>query len=338
MVATDKQLRPNLTTDEAPEDTSSEHVIQTHKLTKQFGEETAVDEINLAIPRGKIFGFIGPSGCGKTTTVRLLTGVYEPTAGEATVLGRSPMTFGREEKEKTGYMPQLFVLYPDLTVWENLTFVSSLYGVGLRRRRKRLRELLDLVELTGHENKIVRNISGGMQRRLSLAASLVHGPELLFLDEPTAGVDPVLRRKFWDHFRQLQEEDTTIFVTTQYVAEAAYCDYVAVMAEGKLLVVDTPKGLRRRASGGDLIRVHLTEPARDELVTQIESLPFVKDEIDFLDALRLQIVVDDASVALPKLVQWFEKQQVEIESIQEYSPPFDDVFVWLLEKENGNTE
>jgi ABC-2 type transport system ATP-binding protein len=338
MIAIDEQLRPKPTTDEAPEDKSSQFIIQTHELTKQFGEETAVDEINLAIPRGKIFGFIGPSGCGKTTTVRLLTGVYEPTTGEAVVLGRSPMEFGREEREKIGYMPQLFVLYPDLTVWENLTFVSSLYGVGLRRRRKRLRELLDLVELSGHENKIVRNISGGMQRRLSLAASLVHGPELLFLDEPTAGVDPVLRRKFWDHFRQLQEDGATLFVTTQYVNEAAYCDYVAVMAEGRLLVVDTPEGLRRRASGGDLIDVRLTNPLPDEALAQLEAQEFVISEVDFPDMLSLRVVVEDVSVDMPKLVQWFEQEGIEIESIREYSPPFDDVFVWLLEQENGNAE
>jgi ABC-2 type transport system ATP-binding protein len=146
------------------------------------------------------------------------------------VLGRSPDHFTTADRQRIGYMPQLFVMYPDLTVWENLNFAASLYGVPLRRKHL-LEELLDLVELRGHEGKRARNISGGMRQRLSLAAALVHNPELIFLDEPTAGIDPVLRSKFWGHFGQLKEQGRTLFVTTQYVGEAAYCDYVGVMAD-----------------------------------------------------------------------------------------------------------
>ncbi|HRV93037.1 MAG TPA: ABC transporter ATP-binding protein, partial [Anaerolineae bacterium] len=200
-------------------------VIYTQNLTKQFGDEVAVKEVTFSIPSGTIFGFIGPSGSGKTTTVRLLTGLYRPTEGKIAVLDEAPTEFSRATQRKIGYMPQLFVLYDDLSVWENLNFVASLYGVGFGRS-KRLKEVLDFVELANHKNKVVRKLSGGMKRRLSLAATLIHRPTLVFMDEPTAGIDPVLRRKFWDHFQSIREQGQTLFITTQYVGEAAYCDYV----------------------------------------------------------------------------------------------------------------
>ena len=312
---------------------NGEVLIRTRNLTKKFGEETAVDSVTIEIPRGKIFGFIGPSGCGKTTTVRLLLGVYQPTAGEVTVFGRPPLQFRRQEREKIGYMPQLFVLYPALTVWENLNFAASLYGVPWRRH-KRLRELLDLVELQGHEGKLVRDISGGMQRRLSLAAALVHNPELLFLDEPTAGIDPVLRRKFWDYFKELQAEGRTLFVTTQYVGEAAYCDYVGVMAEGRLLMVETPEDLRRRASGGDMIDLKLTRRLSYEERNQLRAEPFVREVLSIEDG-AYRVVVEDASVDIPRLITWSEELHLEVESVREYLLPFDDVFVKLVEKETA---
>ncbi|MCI0396074.1 MAG: ABC transporter ATP-binding protein [Chloroflexi bacterium] len=227
----------------------------------------AVDRINLIVPQGKIFGFIGPSGSGKTTTIRMMTGTYKPTAGEVHVLNVPPRAFGSSMRERIGYMPQLFVLYPELTVWENLNFTASLYGMFFRRS-KRLKELLDFVELSEDRHKLVRNISGGMQRRLSLAATLAHNPEVLFLDEPTAGIDPILRRKFWDLFRELQGQGRTFFITTQYVSEAAYCGLVGVLVEGRLIALDTPEGLHRRAYGGDQ-----AQPLRTVFVMQPDS-PF----------------------------------------------------------------
>ena len=229
---------------------ATDAVISVQHLTKKFGDETVVQDVSFDVPRASIFGFIGPSGSGKTTTVRLLTGVYTPTEGQVTVLDRSPAKFSQSDRTRLGYMPQLFVLYPNLTVWENLNFAASLYGMGLRRG-KRLKAALTFVELDEHRSKLARNISGGMLRRLSLAATLVHDPELLFLDEPTAGIDPVLRHKFWDHFRELKSQGRTIFITTQYVSEADNCDLVGVQNNGKLLLVDTPQGdqasrLRRR--------------------------------------------------------------------------------------------
>lgn len=310
-------------------------IIEAIGVTKQFGNEVAVQDITFEIPRGTIFGFIGPSGCGKTTTVRLLTGLYEPSAGEVWVLGKHPKKFSQHIQRKIGYMPQLFALYQDLSVWENINFAASLYGVSLRRGR-RLNHLLDFVELSEHRHKLARNISGGMQRRLGLAAALVHNPELIFLDEPTAGIDPVLRRKFWDHFKELQDQGRTLFVTTQYVGEAAYCDYVGVLSQGRLLMIETPDGLRQRAFGGEVVDLRTTERLSYGDLQQLYQVPGVQGEIQRIDNNTVRLTVDEASTAMPTLLEWCQAQNLKVESIQEYLPPFDDVFVELVKKENAN--
>jgi ABC-2 type transport system ATP-binding protein len=235
---------------------------------------------------------------------------------------------------KIGYMPQLFVLYQDLSVWENINFVASLYGVSLPRH-KRLNRLLDFVQLEEHKHKLARNLSGGMQRRLSLAATLVHNPAILFLDEPTAGVDPVLRRKFWDHFKELQEQGHTLFVTTQYVGEAAYCDYVGVLSHGRLLMVDTPEGLRRRAFNGEVVDLRTTERLEFSQLQEIRALPFATD-VNRIDNTTVRIIVDEASIAMPKMIEWCQARNVKVETIEEYLPPFDDVFVHLVERETNH--
>lgn len=310
-------------------------VIQARNLTKKFGDEVAVENLTFEIPQGKIFGFIGPSGCGKTTTIRLMTGIYEPTAGEVSVLGKSPRNFSQGTQARIGYMPQLFVLYDDLSVWENINFAASLYGMTLRRH-KRLNQVLDFVELGDHKRKLARNISGGMQRRLSLAATLAHNPELLFLDEPTAGIDPILRRKLWDHFKMLQEEGRTLFITTQYVGEAAYCDYVGVMARGNLLMVETPEGLRRAAFGGEVVDLTTAERLSFPQLQDLRNQPGVLDEIDRLNQKTIRLVVDEASTAIPMILHWCQDQSLKVESIEEYLPPFDDVFVQLVQESQVN--
>lgn len=312
--------------------------VRTHELTKKFGDSLAVDRVTMTIPRGSIFGFIGPSGCGKTTTVRLMLGIYEATAGVVEVQGRSPNHFRSADRERIGYMPQLFVMYPDLSVWENLSFAASLYGMPLRRHN-RLAELLDLVELTGHEDKLVRQISGGMRQRLSLAAALIHDPDLIFLDEPTAGIDPVLRNKFWDHFRHLQSEGHTLFVTTQYVGEAAYCDYVGVMSGGRLLMVEQPEELRRRALGGDIIVVKPNRILNFQELSELRQEEFVRDrKVTINRDLALEVVVKDTATAMPAIFAWMESRGLDVETASEYNPPFDDVFVMLLEQEAARAQ
>ena len=314
-----------------PEGLERPLVIKTQNLTKKFGGEVAVVAINLEVPEGSNFGYIGPSGSGKTTTVRLLMGLHVPDEGEVSVLGVQPSRFRRRDRERIGYLPQLFVLYPDLTVWENMNFAASLYGVPFLRS-KRLNELLDLVELREDKHKLVRNISGGMQRRLSLAATLVHDPDLLFLDEPTAGIDPILRRKFWDYFKALQTEGHTLFVTTQYVGEAGYCDFVGVMSEGELLSVNTPEGLRREAYGGDIVKLGSTERIDYQFRQEVQSLPELKSEILSATDYEVQLLVDDAATATPYLIEYFRDRRKSINSVEGYFPSYDDVFVKLIEK------
>ena len=316
---------------------NQETVIQMRDVTKRFGEVSAVKDITLDVPQGGIFGFIGPSGCGKTTTVRLLIGNYEATEGDIDVLAKSPDDFTADDQRRIGYMPQLFILYPELTVWENLNFAASIYGYPMDRD-ERLHELLDLVELTGHEKKLARNISGGMQRRLSLASTLVHEPELIFLDEPTAGIDPVLRRKFWDHFQVLKDRGNTLFVTTQYVGEAAYCDYVGVMRNGQLLMVETPEMLRYKALGGHVLDLRTIESLGLDALPLLEDHPLVRGEITFLDPLTARFAVEEASTAIPQMLDWCREHDVAVESINEWVPPFDDVFVMIMEQQQEEEE
>jgi ABC-2 type transport system ATP-binding protein len=307
-------------------------VISAKHLTKKFGDDFAVEDVSFDVPRASIFGFIGPSGSGKTTTVRLLTGVYTPTDGEVSVLDRNPANFSQGERARLGYMPQLFVLYPSLTVWENLNFAASLYGMGLFRG-KGLKEVLKFVELYDHRSKLARNISGGMLRRLSLAATLVHKPQLLFLDEPTAGIDPVLRRKFWDHFRELKEQGRTIFITTQYVSEADNCDLVGVQNNGKLLLVDTPQGIRHRAYGGDMVDFRTTQPFDFQAEAMLRSLPFVRAKTFRTGPDSMRIIVEHASSDTAELMRWAQQQNINVKAVEEYMPPFEDVFVQLVRPE-----
>lgn len=315
----------------------NQSLILTRHMSKSFDGVPAVEDLTLDVPPGVIFGFIGPSGCGKTTTVRLLLGIEAPDEGEIQVFGKNPAEFGRREQTDIGYMPQQFVLYPELNVWENLNFAASIYGVGLRRNA-RLHTLLDLVELTGHENKKVRDLSGGMQRRLGLAASIVHQPQLIFLDEPTAGIDPILRRKFWDYFASLRDESRTLFITTQYVGEAAYCDYIGVMSEGRLLMVETPDDLRRRVLGGEIVRLYPSSFLNNLQFEGLKNQPFViADQVKRLRDGGIELIVDDASVALPLLLSWCQNEDIAIDSANQYEPLFDDIFVELITQETAKT-
>jgi ABC-2 type transport system ATP-binding protein len=247
------------------------------------------------------------------------------------VLGSVPTRFSSTTKSRIGYLPQLSALYPQLTVRQNLTFAASIAGLPWLGRSAALRRVIEFVELGGSESKTVTEISGGMQRRLGLAATLVHDPELLFLDEPTAGIDPVLRRKFWDHFAEMRDEGRTVFVTTQYVGEAEYCDLVALIVGGRLVMMDTPEALRRAASGGDLVRVRFATVHGPETIEELSR--FDGDtRVRPLDERSLELVVPDAARAIPDLVSWAQERGLDLEEAEEHRPPFDDVFVTLVER------
>lgn len=309
-------------------------IIDVQDVSLEFGQNVGVFNLNFEVLSGTIFGLIGPSGCGKTTTVRLLTGLYKPDQGDLRVLGSRPSNFTAQTRERIGYMPQQFVLYPNLSVWENLNFVASLYGLGYFKRRTRLKQLLDFVQLSDARHRLGNKLSGGMQRRLSLACSLIHNPTLLFADEPTAGIDPVLRAKFWEYFRNLRDQGHTLFITTQYVGEAAYCDLVGVMREGRLIHIDTPEGLRRKALGGEVIKVVVDDHHALDAARILENQPGVRDvRRTHNQPGLLYIHVEDAGAILPLIINAFDdRPDITIHQVEEYQPPFDDIFINLMER------
>ncbi|MBA3468839.1 MAG: ABC transporter ATP-binding protein [Herpetosiphonaceae bacterium] len=313
----------------------SPDIITLDRVSKRFGSTYAVQDVSWQVQPGEIFGIVGPSGCGKTTTIRMMTGVYTPTTGTVSVLGQAPAEFRPRDRERIGYIPQLFVLYPNLTVAENMRFSASMYGMPYRGRMKRIRELLEFVELSDAERKLAENLSGGMQRRLQLAAALIHNPELLFADEPTAGIDPVLRGRFWDQFKELKTEGRSLVVTTQYVSEVAYCDRVAVMRAGELLLVDTPEGLRRQALGGDVISLRVDPEDTMNALQLLSRHPLVRDVHRIRDQApgSLAVYVERSGEALPEIIQALGSDTtIDTRHVEEYKPPFDEIFITLMER------
>ena len=311
--------------------------IRAKGLKKRFGREEILKGVDLTVERGEIFGLIGPSGSGKSTLLRILTGYLEPSEGTVEVLGRPPAGFGKGERRRVGFMPQGFVLYGQLSVRQNLNFVAGLYGLGFRERRRRVREALEFVELWEHRRKVAGDVSGGMQRRLQLAAATVHEPELLFVDEPTANLDPILRRRFWEEFRSLREGGRTLFVTTQYVGEAELCDRVGLLADGRLVAVGTPEELRREAFGGENIEVTLAgEPSRlIGSLGRLENLSHgveVRQQDGAGEALSVvRLLVNDADSKLPEVLKALDGADVRSANVPQ--PSFDEVFFRLVQKQ-----
>jgi ABC-2 type transport system ATP-binding protein len=295
----------------------------------QFDDQLAVDGISLTVPTGTILGLIGPSGSGKTTTIRLLTGAIAPTAGTVRVLGEDPRYFRRQTRERIGYMPQSFTLYRDLTARENVDFVAALFGMLFRSRGRRTREALELVDLWDVRGRRAGRLSGGMQRRLELACALVHDPALLFLDEPTAGVDPLLRGRIWEELHRLRDAGRTMLVTTQYVNEAESCDRVALIAGGRLVALATPEELRHDALGGDVIGIETMAIFDGATLTDLPAVRQVRQ----VGPRNLSIVVDDAGMAMPDVVEAIGARGGEVASAREERPSFDDVFAALVERD-----
>ncbi|WP_126428555.1 ABC transporter ATP-binding protein [Brevibacillus marinus] len=234
------------------------YVIQCENLTKRFHDRVAVDKLTLAIKKGTVFGFLGPNGSGKSTTIRMLCGLLVPTSGTGTVLGLDVMKKSEEIKQRIGYMSQKFSLYEDLTVAENLDFYAGIYGIHGKQRQERKAELIAMAGLAGRERQLAGSLSGGWKQRLALACALLHRPELLILDEPTAGVDPVSRRIFWDVIHDLARQGMTILVSTHYMDEAETCDEIGFIFFGRLLVKGPPKQLIEQMGQANLDDLFLT--------------------------------------------------------------------------------
>ncbi len=303
-------------------------IITARGVTRVFEDRVAVDDVTFDVLPGTILGIVGPSGSGKTTTVRMLTGTLGRTSGDVTVLGEDPMRFSRRARSQIAYMPQLFSLYEDLSAQENVGFVAALYGIGPFKRRKLIRRALEVVDLYGERHKLARDLSGGMQRRLELACALVHSPDVLFIDEPTAGIDPMLRQTIWDELHALRDEGRTLLVTTQYVAEAEYCDRVALIVDGELVALDTPDALRQMVFGGDVLEVDTERAVDPEMLTSVAGVSNVRQTA----SRQLIVTADDAGSLTPTIIDTLREGGVEVAGIQEHQPTFDEVFTGLVEQ------
>jgi len=233
--------------------------VETNELTRTFGSFTAVDKVTLHIRPGGIYGFLGPNGSGKSTTIRMLCGIIEPSSGSGRVMGLDVATQSEAIKEKIGYMSQKFSLYDDLSVRENLEFFAGMYSLSKALKNERIDEMLRMAKLTGREDELTANLSGGWKQRLALGCSILHRPTILFLDEPTGGVDPKSRRMFWDIIYELSAQGTTVMVTTHFMDEAEHCDEIGFIFEGKLIASDTPSRLQK-AIPGRLLQIGTSDP------------------------------------------------------------------------------
>lgn len=298
------------------------------KIYPSSGE--GVRDLDIRVPQGTIVGLIGPSGSGKTTAVRLMTGLLAPDRGNIQVLGADPTRFDGRTRSRIGYLPQSSALYPSLTVRENLDFAASLQGLRGRARRRACDRILEFVELDDAQTLKVREISGGMRRRVGLASALVHSPEIMFLDEPTGGLDPILRRSVWEHLSELRGAERTLIVTTQYVSEAAYCDRIALLSEGRMLEWGGPEELRRRAFGGELVDVTFARRVSWQVIDDIRSAIEAVDS-DVRGPRSVRFTVDDAGSAIPRVTDAAGEANAEVVEAERVIPEFDDVFVRIVD-------
>lgn len=306
--------------------------IETRNLSRNFGNLQALEELNLTVASGEIFGLVGPDGAGKTTTMRLLTAIMDPSEGEAYILGQHTVREAEAIKEDIGYMSQRFGLYPDLTVLENIDFYADIYGVARRGRQKRTDELLSFSNLTPFKKRKAGNLSGGMKQKLGLVCALIHTPKVLFLDEPTNGVDPVSRRDFWRILYQLVKEGLTIFLSTAYLDEAERCTRVGLIHHGRLLTADTPEEVKKLMHG-DLLEV-VSPKARQSMSMLRER---IEAESVSLFGDRLHVVTKEPDKTQRQIESLFREKGLEIEAIRRIAPSLEDVFVSVLkEKEENN--
>jgi ABC-2 type transport system ATP-binding protein len=312
---------------------AADPAVVARDLTKRFADHEVIRGISFEVRRGEIMGIVGASGGGKTTVLRMLLGLLPPSSGELRVLGRQPHEFSSRDRDRIGYSPQLFASSPDLSVAENMRFAASLYAMRWSRQAQRIRTALELVDLWEARSRVGSELSGGMQKRLQLAATLVHEPELIFLDEPTAGIDPVLRATFWDHFRHLRDEGRTLIVTTQYVTESEYCDDILALRDGRIVASGPPAAVRKRVMGGEVVRVE--GPSLDgRALATVEAVAGVR-QVRRLDGETLEVVVEDAGQAMPALLSGLQAAGITVRDVREEHPSFDEVFVRLMRGADG---
>jgi len=303
-------------------------------LVKRFGDFVAVDRINLEIRKGEVFGFLGPNGAGKSTTIRMLCGLLTPTSGRAQVAGYDVSREPESVRQNIGYMSQTFSLYNDLKVIENIRLFAGLYSVPANRLRERIEWALGMANLKGQENLITATLPGGWKQRLALGCAVLHKPPVVFLDEPTSGVDPISRRQFWDLIHHMAEEGVTVFVTTHYMEEAEYCNRLALIFRGKIVALGTPSELKQKSMKGKLLLVEC-QPLGNA-VEVLQSAPDVMDAAVFGNALHL--VVRDATAAIPQVKKYLSDRSIMVGRVEKIHPSLEDVFVSLTTVSSSGKE
>jgi ABC-2 type transport system ATP-binding protein len=302
--------------------------VVTEGLTKRFGKFTAVDHIDLLVHAGELYGFLGPNGAGKSTTLRMLCGILEPTEGTGRVLGFDLRTEPERIKAAIGYMSQRFSLYDDLTGEENLTFYATVYGVPSRERRDRIQRMIQLADLVGREDVLAGRLSGGYRQRLALACAFVHAPRLVFLDEPTAGVDPVSRRTFWELIRRLADSGVTVVVTTHYMDEAEHCDRLGFIYQGKLIAQGSPATIKAETFRKPVFQVETPDPRR--AVDRLADWPAAEEVVRYGPLVR--VVAADADLT-PEAVQ-AELRAAGLEAVVvPVTPTVEDLFISFVDRE-----
>jgi ABC-2 type transport system ATP-binding protein len=303
--------------------------VHIEKLNKRFGDFTAVADLNLDVQPGEIFGFLGPNGAGKSTTIRVLCGLMAPTSGRAVVGGFDVSLQPEEVKRRIGYMSQKFSLYDDMTVKENIEFFAGVYGVPAEKFPARLEFVLKMAELEDKQDTLTRLLSGGWKQRLALGCAILHEPPILFLDEPTSGVDPIARRNFWELIYQLSATGHTIFVTTHYMDEAEYCHRIALMYGGRMIALGSPAELKRSLGVGHLLNLESSDLL--ESLTQLYGGDNILDAAVFGGGLHIK--VDNAERAIVWIRQTLSQAGIEISVLEPITPSMEDVFVSLIEQE-----
>jgi len=296
-------------------------------ITKKFGDFVAVDHVSLEVRKGEIFGFLGPNGAGKSTTIRMLCGILSPTSGSGSVAGFDVLRDAERIKERIGYMSQRFSLYEDLTVEENIDFYSGIYKIPQDKKAERKEWVLDMAGLRAHRSAGTGILSAGWKQRLALGCAILHEPPVIFLDEPTSGVDPISRRNFWDLIYRLAEQGTTIFVTTHYLDEAEYCDRLGLIYRGQLIALGTPEELKTGFMTEEVIEVSCDNA--HEAMEYIEKLKGVRHAALF--GKRVHVVVEDAERALPAMREALAAKGISIRGLEKILPSLEDVFVSLIE-------
>ncbi|MGH7778676.1 MAG: ATP-binding cassette domain-containing protein [Candidatus Binataceae bacterium] len=301
--------------------------IQTENLTKRFGSFTAVESVNFEVRRGEVFGLLGPNGAGKTTLVRMLTTLIAPTSGKAIVAGDDVARHPRRVREKIGVIPQALTSDLDLTGWENIDIYGAFYGVPRGERHRRAKRLLDLVKLSERANDLVATYSGGMRRRLEIARGLIHSPKVLFLDEPTIGLDPQSRRAVWDLLQELRNEsEITVSLTTHYMDEAEQlCDRIAIVDAGKIIALDTPIGLKKLVNGADRVEIEITGDAA-QAASALRTESYAQEVTDDGGG-KLIIATDDGAHIIPRLIDKVEASGARVTSISVHKLSLEDVFI-----------